>query len=114
MAKNNVKALEKFTSEELRAEIARRENVVNKWGFVEIDDSDAEDGDNPVFGIVTIEEWEKTGAVGDYSLGHSVSLPDDFVESYESHYEYRGPGGVKKGKDLLAKAGFKYLGVVDI
>lgn len=113
MAKNNEKALSKFTSEELLAEVSRRQNKNKGWGFVVIDDSDAEEGDCPRFGIVEIAEYEKDGGLADYSLGDRVSLPDCFVEAQEGQYDLLG-GDVKKGKDLLTKSGFKYLGIVDI
>ena len=112
--RDNVKTLAKFTTEELHAEVARRQDKNKGWGFVIIDDSDAEDGDNPCFGIVSLDEWDKTGSIGDYSLGHRVTLPECFVESQESRYEYRGPGGVNQGKKILKLAGFKLLGTMDI
>jgi hypothetical protein len=114
MAKNKLNPLEKFTSEQLRSELARRENENGKWGFVVIDDSDAEEDDQPLFGIVTVEDWERDHALSDCSLGRSVSLPKDFWESQESQYAYSGKGGVEGGKRMLIDAGFKYLGILDI
>ena len=114
MAKDNVKALDKFTSEELLAEVSRRKNQNKGWGFVYIDDSDAEPGDKPRFGIVEIAEWEKDGCLGDYCLGNRISLPKFFTESSESQYEYLGKGGKNEAVRLLKLSGFEYLGVMGI
>ena len=110
--RDNVKALAKFTSAELSAEIARREND-KKWGFVIIDDSDADEEDHPRFGIVAVDEWQKNHYLGDYSLGDQVSLPPGFDEVQESTFEYRR-GDVNQGKAILIQAGFQDFGVMDI
>ncbi len=110
--RDNIALLAKFTSDELAAEVARRGND-GKWGYVVIDDSEAGEDDDPRFGIVTPEHWNKYQCIEDYSLCNSVLLPAGFTEVQEATYDFLD-GDLTYGEELLQKAGFVRLGVMDI
>ena len=108
--RDNIKLLTKFTTEDLEAEIARRHNLGEEWGYVICDRDDDGEDEDPRFRIVTVKHWRDTGTTFDHSLGDKVRLPEGFFEICEAEYEYR-EGNQEFAEKLLKQAGFVYLGM---
>lgn len=113
--RDNVKALAKFSIEELEGEVVRRKNQASKWGYIIIstgrergDDADYDDKRARV-GIVTVEQWNKEGCLDDSHLSEDdVTMPPGFDQTQESIFMYL-KGDLKKAEEVLQKSGFVKL-----
>lgn len=120
--------IENYTTQELEAELSRRENVSKDlkyalWSKTEISEkgvrpkdivvvaSPSPSGEGFDFGVALKKKWAKKKVLTDdwdeYSDWHSI-LPGNFAEASENCYEYHD-GTFQDAVDLLKKCGFTVI-----